>query len=67
MHGFRFQVRTLAARLMTRIRQSETDESGASSIEYSFIAALIAAIIVTVVRLIGQQLVPGLQALVGAF
>ncbi|MCP8998426.1 Flp family type IVb pilin [Pseudarthrobacter sp. RMG13] len=67
MHGFRIQLRTLAARLATSMRQAFLSEGGATSIEYSFLVVLIAAIIVTVVGLIGQHLLPGFQIVEAGF
>jgi pilus assembly protein Flp/PilA len=41
------------------------DESGATAIEYGLIAALIAAVIVATVSLIGQDLLGGFETIQG--
>lgn len=67
MHGFRFQLRTVAARLTTRIRLAFLGEVGAASIEYSFLVALITTVIITIIGQVGLQLLPGFQTVVNGF
>lgn len=67
MHGFKLQLRTIAAHLTTRFRQVFSLERGATSVEYSFLVAFIATIIITVVGQIGLQLLPGFQTVEGGF
>ena len=51
---------------MKRIREYFKNDKGATAVEYGIMVALIAAVIITVVGLLGQQLVTVFQSVVNA-
>ena len=51
---------------MKRIREYFKNDKGATAVEYGIMVALIAAVIITVVGLLGQQLVTVFQSVVDA-
>jgi len=51
---------------MKRIREYLRNDKGATAVEYGIMVALIAAVIITVVGLLGQQLVTVFQSVVNA-
>jgi pilus assembly protein Flp/PilA len=53
--------------MLSTIRHFLADEAGATAIEYSLIAALIALAIIAVLQTTGQALVASLQTLLNAF
>jgi Flp pilus assembly pilin Flp len=46
------------------LRTSRSGEAGATAVEYSLLAALIATVIIAVVQVLGGQLVPGFQSVI---
>ena len=53
-------------KLMTRIEAMQSDETGATAVEYGMIVALIAAAIVTLVAYLGDDIKLAFQAIVTA-
>lgn len=50
-----------------KLALSSHKDKGATAVEYSLLAALIAGVIIVVVALIGRALVPGFQAVISGF
>ena len=44
--------------------ESDRNESGATAVEYGLLVSLIAGVIISVVVLIGPQLLPGMQTVI---
>jgi pilus assembly protein Flp/PilA len=52
---------------MKREREREherTEEKGATAVEYGLLVALIAAVIISTVAILGQKLIPGFQTVI---
>lgn len=53
-------------KFVSAARALESDESGATAVEYGLLVALIAAVIILVVQALGQQIAAAFQSVVDA-